>query len=366
VVVFLALWIGLAQPDGAGARAAYEQAIALEARGDHAAALSLLWAAAGADPADADIQGRLGEALERIGALDAAIDAQERALRLRPSALRTMRALVGALAKAGRGADAVRRAQAWLDASPADDERRLTLALALAEQDVDAAMRTLRDVIARRPAHALAHYNLALLLKRVDRADEAIAAAERALALEPQPETHAALGALHLQRGDLPSAVAALDAATRATPRSADAWLQLGTALAAHGDLRRSADAMRRAIALRPANWSGHAALAGVLARAGDRSGAERASTEAERLRDEERREREAVVITAVGVARLDGDHLAAAVERFRAAIAIAPRYAPAYYHLGRAQQRLGQRDEARAAFATAQQLNPSLVAPQP
>ena len=58
--------------DVRSARAAYEQAVALEADGNFPAALSLLWSAAGAAPDDADIQARLGEALERIGALDAA------------------------------------------------------------------------------------------------------------------------------------------------------------------------------------------------------------------------------------------------------------------------------------------------------
>src|SRR5688572_16803391 len=98
----LVLALAMPQAGAADARAAFERAVALEAEGDHGAALSLLWAAAGAAPTDAEIQGRLGDALERIGALEAAIDAQERALRLRPTATRTMRALAGALAKAGR------------------------------------------------------------------------------------------------------------------------------------------------------------------------------------------------------------------------------------------------------------------------
>ena len=59
-----------AAQEPARARQAYDRAIALEAEGNQSAALSLLWEASGLAPRDADIQNRLGEALERIGVLD--------------------------------------------------------------------------------------------------------------------------------------------------------------------------------------------------------------------------------------------------------------------------------------------------------
>ena len=64
------------------------------------AALSLLWEAAGLAPRDADVQHRLGEALERIGALDAAIDAYRRAIAARPDFSRADNSLI---ARAGKG-----------------------------------------------------------------------------------------------------------------------------------------------------------------------------------------------------------------------------------------------------------------------
>jgi tetratricopeptide (TPR) repeat protein len=346
------------------ARAAYDRAIALEAEGNDAAALSLLWSAAGAAPGDAEIQNGLGEALDRLGALDAAVDAFRHALAARPGYGRAMNNLVVALAKAGRGEAAVGEARAWVAAAPGDPERLFTLALAQADQDLEAAMATLRQVLARRPDHALAHYNLALVLKRIDRVDDAIPEAERAVALDPRPEARLALGTLYTQRGDLGRAVTALEVAVNAAPRDAAAWLQLGTVLQARGDLSGAARALRRAIALRPATWSAHAALAAVLARAGDPAGARQASAEAEQRRDAERRTREAVVATAVGIARLDAGDARVASDRFRAAIAIDETYAPAHYHLGRTLQQLGRIDDARAAFAIAQRLNPSLVSP--
>jgi tetratricopeptide (TPR) repeat protein len=351
-------------PDARAARDAYDRAVALEAEGNHPAALSLFWAAAGAAPGDADIQQRLGEALQRIGALDAAIDAFQHALAIRPDAARSMNALVVALATAGRGTEAVARADAWVAARPADPERLFTLGLAQSEQDVGAALRTLRHVLDRRPDHALAHYNIALLLKRTDRIEEAIAAARRATALDGRPEAYVALASLYLQQSDVARAEDALDAALAADRRSVDAWLMLGSVRRARGDLARATDAVRRAIALRPDAWGAYAALATLLTRTGDEAGARRASEEAERRRTQEQRERAAVVMTAVGVARLDAGQAEAARERFTAAIATADAYAPAHYHLGRALQRLGRVDDARVAFDRARALNPSLVSP--
>src|SRR5687768_2437278 len=71
--------------DTSRAQQAYARALDLEREGNHAAALALLWDAAGLAPTDAEVQNRLGEALDRIGALDGAIDAFRRALIARPA-----------------------------------------------------------------------------------------------------------------------------------------------------------------------------------------------------------------------------------------------------------------------------------------
>src|SRR5687767_1540127 len=135
----------------------YTRAIQLEADGNPAAALTLLWEAAGLAPRDADIQQRLGEALERIGALDAAIDAYRRAIAARPYFTRADNSLTLALTTAGRGPEAVERARGRVAEAPGDPERHFTLGLAQSEQDVDEAIRTFSRVITMRPDHALAH-----------------------------------------------------------------------------------------------------------------------------------------------------------------------------------------------------------------
>ena len=346
-------------------KAAYARAIALEKEGNYPAALALLWEAAGALPRDADVQNRLGEGLERIGALEAAADAYARAVAIRPEFSKAFSNLVLVLVKAGRGPLALERAKARLAARPKDPESRFILGLAQTEQDVDAAIATFRQVLAVAPDHALAHYNLALVLKRVDRSQEAIAELERALAIEPRPEAWLALAGIAFQQGDFDRAERALNAAIAGEPGYVDAYVMLGAVRKAQRRYAAAAQPLREAIALRPDLWSTHATLAQVLALQGDTRAAARHTAEAERLRKQAQIEQEAGVWTTVGTASLDAGQPAAAAERFRRALALFDGYAPAHYQLGRALQQLGQPAAARAAFARAQQLNPSLVAPK-
>ena len=99
------------------ARQAYERAIELEAQGNSVGALSLLWEASGLAPRDADVQNRLGEALERIGAIDAAVDSYRRALDVRPAFRKASNNLILALVKTGKGPEAVERARASMTRS---------------------------------------------------------------------------------------------------------------------------------------------------------------------------------------------------------------------------------------------------------
>jgi len=351
----------------AGTRAAetFKRATHLEAKGDAAGALALLWEAAGLAPGDADIQNRLGEALERVGALDAAVNAYRLAVAARPGFARASNNLILALVKAGRGKEAVERARAEVAAAPDDPDRHFTLGLAQSEPDVDGAIASFRRVLAIAPRHALARYNLALVLKRADRMSEAIEELQRVLDVEPRAEAHYTLGVIHLHQGDVDRAAAALRAAIAAQPEYADAHYTLGAVLQARRDWTGAAAALRRAIALRPDLAGAHYTLARVLKAAGDEAAAQRHFTEAERLRERARNEQEARVWTSVGTVRLDSGDAAGALEPFRRATAVLDTYAPAHYQLGRALQRLGQADAARAAFARAQALNPSFVPPR-
>lgn len=354
-----------AQDAGIRAQAAYARAVELEAQGNHAAALPLLWEAAGLAPRDADVQHRLGEALERLGALDAAVDAYRLAVSARPDFRKASNNLILALVKAGKGTEAVERARARVAAAPDDPDRCFTLGLAQSEQDVAAAIATFRRALELAPGHALARYNLALVLQRADRLPEALDELGRALAIEPRPEMHYTLGVIHWHQGDLDRAAAALRAAVAADPGYADAHYTLGAVLKARREWDGAAAALRRAIAIRPELPSAHYTLAQVLQLAGDQAGADAEFGEAETRRQRGQREQEASVWTVVGVGKHEAGDFDGALACFRRAIGVSEVYAPAFYQMGRTLDRLGQGDAARAAFARARQLNPNLLSPR-
>ena len=351
--------------DSLSARDAYDRAVALESRGNHSAALALLWSAAGTAPRDPDVQNRLGEALERIGALDAAIDAFRRAVAERPAFRKAANNLILTLVKAGKGKEALDLARARVADAPHDPDPHFTLGLALAEQDVEEAVAVFRRVLRLEPRHTLARYNLALVLKRADRLQEAIGELTRALAIEPRPEAHYTLGVIYWQQGDLDRATGALRAAIALDPRYVDAHATLGSLLAGRRDWKGAKDALRRAIALRPDLPGPHDTLGRALQQQGDAIGAEAAFAEAERLRTSARLEQEAGVWTAVGSRTLESGDLLGALDHFRRAAALLEAYAPAHFQIGLVLLRLGEPEAARAAFARAAQLNPSLVPPE-
>lgn len=356
----------LAPAPAATARDAYQRALTLEAGGQFDAALALLWYAAGAAPRDAEVLNHLGEALTRIGALDGAIDAFERAVASQPALRTAWNNLVLTLAQAGRGAEAVARARKAAAAAPDDPAPQFTLGLALSEQDVDASIAAFRRVLELSPDHALAQFNLALVLKRADRFPEAVTALTRAIAAGPRPEMYYQLGVIAWQQGQLSGAVSALRQAIAADPRYADAYYTLGAVLVARGEAADAAAALRRALALRPMLPGAHDTLARALMLLGDRDAAAAEFTAAEQLRRQAQLEREAGTWTAVGAQRLADGDLIGALDQFRRATAVLDTYAPAHFQTGLVLQRLGQGAAARAAFARAAQLNPALAAPPP
>jgi protein O-GlcNAc transferase len=353
-----------AQDSAALARSAYARAVDLEAKGNDSAALSLLWQAAGLAPRDADLQNRLGEALQRLGALDAAVDAFERALSARPDFQKPANNLILTLVQAGRGPEALRQARAFIAASPDDANRYFLLGLAQSEQDVEEAIRTFRQVLERAPRHTLARYNLALVLQRADRQAEAAAELSRAIEIEARPESYYSLGVIYWHQGDLDRAVKALEAAIALHAGYASAHYTLGAVQKDRREWSKAAASLRRAIALRRDLPGAHVTLAGVLRAAGDDTAARAQLAEGERLRRRGEIEHEALVWTAVGARKLEAGDLTGALDDFRRATAAFEGYAPAHYQLGLVLRRLNQPEAARAAFARAQQLNSSLVAP--
>ncbi|MPZ19192.1 MAG: tetratricopeptide repeat protein [Luteitalea sp.] len=350
-----------AQGEPARAKAVYARAVELEANGNHAAALPLLWEAAELAPGEADVQHHLGLALERAGLIEAAIEAYRRAIARRPTFPKATSNLVLALVKTGQAREAVGLARTSLAAAPNDPDRHFILGLAQSEQDLAAAIESFRRALALRPAHGLARYNLALALKRADRLPEAIVALERLLETESRPEAYYTLGVIYWQQGDLERAARTLGAAVAAEPEYADAHYSLGAVLMAQRKWVAAATSLRRAITLRPEEPGAYYTLAQVLRQAGDDAAARTNLTESERLRQRARLQHEASVLTYIGVRQLESGDAMGALEHLRRATQVSADHALAHYHMGRALERLGLLEESRAALARARRLNPDL-----
>ena len=104
--------------------------------------------------------------------------------------------------------------------------------------------------------------------------------------------------------------------------------------------------------------------LAQVLQQSGDQAGARAQLDDAERLRVRAAVQHEALVWTAVGVQKGEAGDSSGALEALGRAVSVDDAYAPAHYQQGLLLRRLGDHAAARAAFARAQRLNPSLVSP--
>jgi tetratricopeptide (TPR) repeat protein len=90
------------------------------------------------------------------------------------------------------------------------------------------------------------------------------------------PQALVELAERHRHAGRLRDAVLACDAAIRAAPGCAEAWLERGFVFASGGSMVRAAECYLRVLELDPANSPAHAGLAGIAARDGKREVARR------------------------------------------------------------------------------------------
>ncbi len=100
---------------------------------------------------------------------------------------------------------------------------------------------------------------------------------QRALHLEPEnPAVLTGLAIVRRKQGRMREAVLACDAAIRAWPGYADAWIERGAILAAGGSSRAARESFARATQLAPHIAQAHAGLAALAARDGDFDAARR------------------------------------------------------------------------------------------
>jgi arylsulfatase A-like enzyme/Tfp pilus assembly protein PilF len=153
------------------------------------------------------------------------------------------------------------------------DRDRLTEAEQLLRGgNAEAALRIFDDVLAREPENRAATLRSGVALLKLGRVDPAIQRLERSVRLDPaRAEARFALGDALMRKGRFHDAAAQWAEMARLQPGRFEAWANLGTALLNDARQAEAAEALRRALALRPddpVTRARHAAASGRTAEA--------------------------------------------------------------------------------------------------
>lgn len=252
--------------------------------------------------------------------------------------------------------------QIWRDAAtkrPDNWRAHATLSSALfREQRIAEGIAALEVALKVNPTEAKLHNNYAnaLALPMVGRWAEAVAAGERAVALDPNyAEARNSLAQVLRQVGRGAEAVGQLEVARKLQPESAEIRSNLCDALRLMGRVADAVAEGEAAVRLKPEFPVAHGNLGLVLAAAGRATEAEKSYATALRLRPSyvEVRNNFAVLL-------LNGGRYEEALVQVTEAIRLKPDYAEALNTRGIICAQLGRLEEAASAFETALRLRPN------
>ena len=183
-----------------------------------------------------------------------------------------------------------------------------------------AAVRAYEQAMALAPSHAKTRTELAILLTRLNRYEDAFRLLEQTVREQPdRAQANMVLGLLYAREGRYPAAIAAYQRALAAVPSYGEAWFNLGQAYLKQNDYAAAEQAFGRAVA---------------------------ADTTSAQFRN--------------GLGRshyLRRDYAAAAAE-FSRAVRLNSLFARAHFNLGNALLRSGQQDEGRRHLALYKRLD--------
>jgi tetratricopeptide (TPR) repeat protein len=194
----------------------------------------------------------LGEVHLAAGRHEEAIGEFEEALERRPESIEALLGLARATEAAGRLEESERILQRAIALHPADWRPHSRLGMFLFRQGrYRDATNSLRRVVHLTPDNAVGHYSLGSALYHLDLLDEALAAYQRAIAVQPTPQAFTNLGTALFFMGRYEESSAAFEKATALSPTDPVLWGNLGSARRwIPGQEGRAAEALDRAIAL--------------------------------------------------------------------------------------------------------------------
>jgi len=201
-------------------------------------------------PQSAEQEKARGDASMQQGNFAQAVVHYRAALVLQPDFAGAHKLLGFALQELGMATEAEQSLQLALqyDSKLADAHYGLA-AIAQTRGDLDAAIGCYRQALEIAPDFDVAYRDLAFLLFRLGRLDDAIAVVSMGVQhCLNQADLHLILGNLHHERGQYPQAIASLRAAEALQPDSVEVLTNLGIVLYKSDELEQAADVLQRAL----------------------------------------------------------------------------------------------------------------------
>lgn len=264
----------------------------------------------------------LGYAYGQKGLMDEALDAYQKALKIRPDYPDALFGMGHIYSQQGKLDLAVKKFQETLKLWPDHFKARANLGVVYYQLGMtDEAIEELQTVIRAYPNYARAHYNLANILDKEGDYDEAIPEYQEALRVLPTySEARINLGMLYFRLGKHQEAIRELRTAIQIHPKLAVAYYNLGNILVMQGVLDEAIAELQAAVKLDP---------------------------------------QFADAYNNLGIAYQQKGMLEESVRAFQEAIRIAPQHANAHYNLGLVYQKKGEKSMAMKMYQVALTLRP-------
>jgi protein O-GlcNAc transferase len=304
-------------------------------RGDAAGAVEILQRFVAANPEDSDGYLLLGTALALVPKRSEALEALRRAVDLAPQSAQAHHTLAMALARFGELDQARLAFERTLKLDPELAAAHGSLAAILAAQgELEAAAQQFTEALRRERDKKVAaryHYLRGRVYRQENRSRQAVKDFERAVELNPGlARAYLELGLARVELQDHQGALEALRRAAELAPEDPDAQYELGLQYLRMGQPHQSLDPLKAASRLRPDHRGVLLALARALRAVGR---AEEARPVLERIRQAAKaeafhdpNEAKAGELNNAGVRLEKEGRLAAALEKYRAAVALNPR----------------------------------------
>ncbi len=213
--------------------------------------------------------------------------------------------------------------------------------------------RTIEPLFAQN--NAIDYYNMGLALYYQGKLDEAIAAYQKAIEIDPDyADAYYNIGIALRKQGKLDEAIAAYQKAIEIDPDYADAYYNIGIALRKQGKLDEAIAAYQKAIEIDPDYAKAYYNIGIALRKQGKLEEAIAAYQKAIEIDPDY-----AKAYYNIGIALDDQGKLEEAIAAYQKAIEIDPDYAKAYYNMGIALRKQGKLEEAIAAYQKAIEIDP-------